>query len=308
MPSNEINKIPDNINICILLGVITSLCTLLWVASHTDYWSVAIISAFVFSFVANTSYSLMHEAVHKHFHSNGFINAIAGRFSAACFPTAFSLQRVFHLAHHKNNRSDHERFDYYAPHENRFIKSLQWYCILTGLYWFISPLVCILYFFTAELFRWRTIFGKKGEWFAKQTSAEEFLEALDTVPIYRARLDILSSFLVQLITIWALGISIFGWVICYGMFAINWSSLQYTDHAFSELDKKDGAWNLKVNPLTRFIFLNYHYHQVHHRDPSIPWNQLPQHVRENDPNPSFWDIYLEMWKGPKPLPTETQKT
>ena len=66
--------------------------------------------------------------------------------------------------------------------------------------------------------------------------------------------------------------------VCYAAFAINWSSLQYTDHAFSKLDVRDGAWNLRVNPSTRLLFLNYHHHLAHHRHPQVPWIHLGRFV------------------------------
>ncbi|MFZ2099458.1 MAG: fatty acid desaturase [Oricola sp.] len=296
--------IPGALNLAILTAMAAGMALLLWTASHAGNFIVVAASAIVFSFLGNTGYSLMHEAVHKHFHANGTVNEIAGRIAAAFFPTAFSLQRVFHLAHHRNNRTERERFDYYADGENRLIKRVQWYCILTGLYWLISPFFCVLYFLTAELLRWRDLFGARGAWFSKQTSAQEFLEALDAVPVWQARLDIATSAAIQALLAWGLDLSLSGWLACYAAFALNWSSLQYTDHAFSELDRHEGAWNLKVGPFSRALFLNYHYHLVHHRDPSIPWTGLPAHVRADDPNPRFWDIYWRMWRGPRPLPAE----
>lgn len=296
------SRIPGTLNLTIGAVVVVSAAALLWVASHTASWVVMILAAIVFSFVANTSYSLMHEAVHKHFHPNATINEWAGRILAGLFPTAFALQRVFHLAHHRNNRTEHERFDYYGPDDNKLLKFAQWYCILTGLYWVISPLACIAYFLFADFIRWKAIFQDKGGWFARQTSAQEFLEALETVPVWRGRMDILVSLAVQALLVWGLGLTLGGWAICYAAFAVNWSSLQYTDHAFSDLDRHEGAWNLKVGPLSRLVFLNYHYHLVHHRDPSISWIDLPGNARTSDPSPSFWSIYLQMWRGPRPLP------
>jgi len=263
---------------------------------------VTLIAGIAFSFVGNTFYSLMHEAVHRHFHRSAWVNEAAGRFAAGFFPTAFSLQRAFHLSHHRNNRSEHERFDYYAPHENRAIKFLQWYLILTGVYWVLPPLFCSVYFFAAEILNWRRLFGARGAWFARQTSAESFLGVLNSVPIWKARADTIVSLLIQVALFVVLDLSFAGWAICYALFAVNWSSLQYTDHAFSELDTKEGAWNLRVNPSIRLLFLNYHFHLVHHRDPSIPWIHLPKHASEADPSQSFWSIYLQMWRGPKPLP------
>ena len=102
--------------------------------------------------------------------------------------------------------------------------------------------------------------------------------------------------------IYLLDLNLAGWVLCYACFAVNWSSLQYTDHAFSPLDRHEGAWNLRVNPVVRLIFLNYHHHLAHHREPGRPWTELPHLVRPEDPNPTFWSIYLRMWAGPRRLP------
>ncbi|MGB8814402.1 MAG: fatty acid desaturase [Paracoccaceae bacterium] len=294
--------IPGRLNLAIMAAAIAGNALALWAASHSQNWAIIAAAALGFALLNNTLYALMHEAVHRHFHASPAINEAAAKLLAGFFPTAFALQRVFHLAHHANNRTEHERFDYYAPGDNRLIKFAQWYAILTGLYWIALPLFSVVYFFAADLIRWRHLFQGKGAWFAKQTSAQEFLEALDGAPIARVRLDIAIGVAVQLMLIWGLDLSLFGWAICYAAFAFAWSSLQYTDHAFSTLDPHEGAWNLAVSPLMRRIFLNYHYHLAHHRDPALPWTDLPAHVRPSDANPSFWSIYRQMWRGPRPLP------
>ena len=45
-------------------------------------------------------------------------------------------------------------------------------------------------------------------------------------------------------------------------------------------------------------------HLAHHRAPGMPWTGLPGLVRPEDPAPTFWSIYLTMWRGPRPLPTK----
>jgi fatty acid desaturase len=293
--------IPGRLNLLILAASLSGISACLWLASHTP-WPVALVAAVIFALLNNTNYALMHEAVHRHFHPVGWVNEAAGRVLAGVFPTAFALQRIFHLTHHANNRSEAERFDYYAPNENRLIKVLQWYSILTGLYWVALPAFAIVYFLTADLIGWRHLLSRRGEWFARQTSAREFLDSLGRVPIWRARVDIAIGIAVQLGLIWVLDVSLAGWFLCYAAFAFTWSSLQYTDHAFSPLNAEEGAWNLKVSPLVRRVFLNYHFHLAHHRDPSLPWTDLPGSVQAGDPSPSFWAIYLQMWRGPRPLP------
>ncbi len=134
--------VPARLNLALLVGCIVVTVSCLYLASHGGSLALRIGAAIAFSFINNTMFSLMHEAVHGVFHPNATINEAAGRIAAAFFPTAFSLQRAFHLAHHRNNRSDCERFDLYGPDENRFLKFAQWYCILTGLYWIASPVFC----------------------------------------------------------------------------------------------------------------------------------------------------------------------
>lgn len=303
----EPQGIPGALNLAVTTIAIAVAGAALWLASHGGHWVLILAAAVVFSFAGNTLYALMHEAVHRHFHKSAAINETAGRIIAGFFPTAFALQRVFHLAHHRNSRTEHERFDYYAPGENVFLKRVQWYMILTGVYWLGPPSFAVVYFFTADLFRWRHLFGDKSAWFAKQTSAQAFLDALEAVSITRVRADILIAVAAQAAMIWVLDLSLLGWIACYAAFAINWSSLQYTDHAFSPLDNTEGAWNLRVPRLVRGIFLNYHYHLVHHRNPALCWTDLPNHVRPDDPSPSFWAIYVQMWRGPRPLPDDAAK-
>lgn len=297
--------IPARLNLALLAGTIAVTATCLYLVSHSGSLPIVIAAAIAFSFFNNTMFSLMHEAVHGVLNPDPRLNDAAGRIAAAFFPTAFSLQRAFHLAHHRNNRSDSERFDYYGPHENRLLKFAQWYCILTGLYWIASPLFCVVYTLTAGIVPWTRLLAPDNR-FGQQTSAEPFLESLKSVRPMSARLDVALSAAIQAALFYLLDLSFAGWLICYACFAVNWSSLQYADHAFSRLDQHEGAWNLRVNPIVRLIFLNYHHHLAHHRAPGTPWTQLPRLVRPEDPSPTFWSVYLRMWAGPRPLPKKGQ--
>jgi hypothetical protein len=120
----------------------------------------------------------------------------------------------------------------------------------------------------------------------------------------RIRLEILFSILMQATIVRALDLSLAGWLACYAAFALNWSSLQYADHAWSVRDVHDGAWNLRVNGIVRYLFLNYHPHRAHHQHPSVPWLHLPKYVDVSEERPSFLRTYLRMWRGPRPWPGE----
>ena len=128
------------------------------------------------------------------------------------------------------------------------------------------------------------------------------IEHVERLPRGVVRLEILFSVLWQIALFRALHLTWAGWALCYAAFAVNWSSLQYSDHAWSPLDAVEGAWNLRVNRLVRLLFLNYHHHRAHHENPKAPWIHLPRLVDHREPRPSFLWIYLSMWRGPRPLP------
>lgn len=289
-------RIPGTLNIVLTLGVAAACSGSLWVASHGTRWQVAL-AALAFSFLGNTMFSLLHESVHGIAHRNRRTNEAIGRFAAAFFPTALSLQRVFHLGHHARNRTIEEQFDYIRPFDRPFLKRAQWYAILTGVYWIFVPLGGIAYLVWPSLFT-RSRFAAT----ATQTGASSMFAGLEQAPKTTIRLELLFTIAVQVLLFRLLDLSAIGWLLCYGAFAVNWSSLQYTDHAFSKLDVRDGAWNLRVNPLTRLLFLNYHHHLAHHRHPHVPWIHLGRYVDPSEERPSFWSIYLKMWRGPRPLP------
>ena len=293
--ADSIKPIPGTLNLILTILAAAACAACLWLASHGTLWQV-VAATIAFSFLNNTMFALLHESVHGIAHQDRRINEWIGRIGAAFFPTGLSLQRVFHLGHHARNRTDLEQFDYIRPTDRPWLKRAQWYAILTGVYWIFVPLGGIAYFFFPFLFRvGRTQVGT-------QTGATSMFAGLENASGVRIRLELLFSGAVQVALFLLLDLTAAGWLLCYAAFAVNWSSLQYTDHAFSKLDVRDGAWNLRVNPVTRLLFLNYHHHLAHHRHPHVPWIHLGTLVDPAEPRPSFWSSYWRMWRGPRPLP------
>jgi fatty acid desaturase len=293
--------IPGRLNIGLAFLSATTAAALLWLVSHTDNVLLRLTGAVAFSYANNTVFSLLHESVHGVFHASTRTNTLFGRWLAAFFPTSFTLQRFFHLGHHRRNRSAAERFDYIAPGENAFLKRVQWYGILTGLYWLLPPLSCLVYLVVPGAFMSRMLREQEADW-SRQSGTGAMLEHVERLPRGIVCLEILFGVLWQVAIFRALSLTWTGWALCYAAFAVNWSSLQYADHAWSPLDALQGAWNLRVNRLVRWLFLNYHHHRAHHENPKAPWIHLPRLVDQNEPRPSFLRIYLSMWRGPKPLP------
>ena len=305
--STGVHEIPGALNLALGAVVMSVNALLLYAASHTASWLWLAAAALAFSYTNNTVYSLLHECVHRKFHGDRNVNEWSGRILAAWFPTGFTFHRMCHLGHHRHNRTEVERFDYYTPDDNRVLKFLQWYGILTGLYWLMPPLGCLLVLIVPTPILLRLV-DSRGSKTAEHIGTDAILDGLAEASQSVMRLEILLTAIVQLALWRLLDLSLIGWAACYAVFAVNWSALQYADHAWSELDVRDGAWNLRVSRGVQYVFLNYHHHLAHHQHPDVPWVHLGKFVDFDAPRPSFLAIYLSMWRGPRPLPPQREQT
>lgn len=298
MSSSHSYRRPGLLNLVLTVLVSILNVTMLWFVSHRTGWAL-LPALLIFSYSNHTMYALLHEAVHGAFHSTRWVNDWAGRWCSAFFPTSYRLQRAFHLTHHRNNRTVSEQWDYLRPGDNRFLKLAQWYSILTGLYWFFIPAASLIYLFVPQILKLGVL---RESAMASQTSSDEYLGAVDKLDHRGARLDVLFTLAFQAGLFLVFDLTWTGWLLCYTAFAFNWSSLQYADHAFSPLDLKDGAWNLRTHPVLRAVLLNYPLHRAHHQHPNASWVELPELVDpEEEPQPSFLENWLRMWKGPESL-------
>ncbi len=270
----------------------------LYVAAHAETWVLCLAAVVFFSFSANTTFSLMHEAVHGFFCRSRICNQMAGCLAAVWFPTSFTVQSAFHMTHHRHNRDEFEQFDLLHNEDIVWLKYAQWYSIMTGLYWFITILGLLIYSVVPSLLRYGVLLHGRSQ-LAKQTSAINYLSALDKISSWRGRIEIAFTLSIQIALFNALDLNLKSWLLCYAAFAFNWSSLQYTDHAFSPLDVRNGAWNLRTSSFARWVFLNYHYHLAHHQNPTVPWFFLPRYVKSMTDSPSFYEVWIAAWKGPR---------
>jgi len=293
-------KIPEKTNLFLSIFSITMVMGSLYLFAHSESWWIKILAAFSFGLMNNTIFSLLHESTHGVLFTNRTWNNWGGRILAAFFPTSFTLQQAFHLGHHRRNRTDEEIFDQYYPHDNLWMKRAIIYMLLIGLYWPSSPFANLLFLFFPGIFEKKTF--RKND-LMKDSSFDSMLTVFDriTLPKNKIRGEILLSLSIQVLMFWFLDLTAMTWFVCYYTFAIFWSSLQYTDHAWSKRDIREGAWNLKVSKFTEMVYLNYHYHLVHHRHPNLPWIHLPKFVQATDARPSFWSIYFKLWRGPTPI-------
>jgi fatty acid desaturase len=299
---------PNTINIIILIYAAIVWGVLLSIASHTEKWWVVLICAFLFSFNNNTLFSLLHEGTHAVLHSDKKMNLWMGRMAAMFFPTGFTFQKICHLNHHRNNRTDSEMFEAYYPNDNKFIKSLQLYCILGGVYWMTVLMTWMAVLILPSLLKIK-MFKDKANKVVEHTGAQSYFGLFDNnKDINTIRLELVGTILFQVLIFKILNLSFWPVFICYYAFALNWGGLQYADHAYTPRDIRYGAWNLSVGPLSNLLYLNYHYHAVHHEYPHLPWIHLPKFYDENkSPKKSYWKIYFKLWQGPVPTTEPSPK-
>jgi fatty acid desaturase len=241
----------------------------------------------------------MHEAVHGVFSTSRQRNDLFGTLSAPAFPTSFTLQKIAHLGHHRRNRTDEELYDYCLPGQSRVARNFQLYVgNLMGFYWMCIPLSNLIYLVAPWLFTSSAFI--QGP--ARNLGFEPYAREIAAHSKLRIWLECLLALSYQIALWWLLDLTWQGWLMCYWAFALHWSALQYVDHAFSPRDVVNGAWNMKVLPLTRALSLNYHYHLAHHRHPQASWVRLPDLIDPADARPTFWRIYFKLWRGVQPAP------
>ena len=284
---------PGTLNVVIALVAYAAAGFFLWLATRGGTYLV--LSAVAYSFVGNTIFSLLHESVHGKFHSSNAVNDVFGCVSAAFFPTGFTFQRICHFGHHRRNRTDAEMFDYYYPGDSRLLKCYRLYSLLTGFYWLAIPIGCLLYL----LFPALATSAAVRERVVRPTGLGPMLADLKTAPTARTRMEITFTIAFQVLLVCSLKLSLLSWLCCYAAFALNWCSLQYTDHAWTVRDVKNGASNLKVNKAVQYIFLNYHHHLAHHQNPQVSWIRLHKFVDFTAARPGFLKTYLSLWRGPR---------
>ena len=293
---NQDITIPGTLNVIIALVAYSVAVLCLWGAARAENWWQYLIAAISFSYIGNTLFSLLHESVHRTFHSKRRVNDFFGMISAAFFPTGFTLQRAFHLGHHRRNRTDVEMFDMYYPSDSWLLKFLQMYTILLGFYWTSAPIAGLAYLFCPWLLNIPLL--RSDDPRVQRMSADAMLSGIENIDQIKARAELVFTLVLQFGIAWTLGLTFWKWLGCYWAFAINWGSLQYADHAWTKRDIRHGAWNLKVNPIVHWIFLHYHHHKAHHQNPQVPWIHLHKFVNKNEERPSHFAIWAKMWKGP----------
>jgi fatty acid desaturase len=287
-------RIPDRLNMLLVLFVLSSALLLLWLGGRAgDRLELLIPLGIVYSYLMLTNYALMHEAAHDKLHSNPRLSYLLGMLSSFFFPMSISLFRNTHAKHHIQNRSDDELFDAYSDEDSLIKKHLQWYAILLGIFW-IYPVLgsLVLAIFSPETVQKWFLDDKPGRAYSADFSRQE---------IHFMRLELVIFVIFIILIDYALGISPIVLLIYYACFAFNWSTRQFIEHAYTRRHFVEGALNLKHFSWMSRLLLHRELDLNHHRHPDVPWNYLPKLLAPDERQVHYIRQYFKLWSGPVPL-------
>lgn len=284
--------IPYRLNTALVAAVSLTACGLLWLGSWVDSWYAVLAIGILYSYLLLTNYALLHEASHHMLHPNSVANRALGTVAGLFFPCPFSMMETMHQGHHLRNRTDHEMFDLYYPTDSRFVRFIQWYGILCGLFWPWVPIGAVLFAFCPAVLRTRV--------FQKARSSNYLLGDVRDSEIRQIRREVLLTIGFFALLFWLLDLKWQHVLLMYACFAFNWSTRQYIAHAFTKRDVIEGAYNLRHNRIMSWILMNGQWDLNHHRRPDVSWYYLPQVSRAGDaPRISYVRQYWRMWRGPQ---------
>jgi fatty acid desaturase len=296
-------SIPDRLNGVLVVLVSSLAIALLWLGSHLESWPATLGVGVVFSYTLLTNYALLHEAAHGNLNSNPRVNHVLGVVTGMLFPIPFSMFRVTHQGHHLRNRTDHEMFDLYYSWDNRFVRYIQWYGILCGLFWPWVPIGALLFAICPSVLR--------APVFQRARSSSYLLGDIRGAEIRAIRVEVVLILGWFALLFWLLQLRWQSVLILYACFSFNWSTRQYVGHAFSRRDVIEGAWNLRHNRVMTWLLLHGEWDLNHHRHPEVSWYHLPRLSPADEPRISYLWQYARQWLGPRlnsePAPESLQR-
>lgn len=287
-------SIPDTLN-AVLVAVVSALSIfMLWLGSNTEMpFAWLLISGVIYSYIQLTNYALMHEAAHDKLHSRATVNYLLGAINGFFFPMSFTMFHNTHTKHHVQNRSDDELFDAYGPGDSIIKKYAQWYGILTGGFWFYPVVGSVaLTVFSPETVQKWFLDDRPGRAYSGNFSKEE-------VRYIRIELLVFVLFVSTLFIL--LNLNAYVLLVYYACFAVNWSTRQFIEHAYTKRHFIEGSLNLKHFKWMSKLLLHRELDLNHHRHPSVPWIHLPKLLNPGEKQIHYIRQYLRLWAGPVPL-------
>ncbi len=222
-----------------------------------------------FFFMHSIQWGLIHEAIHKHLHSNNKMNENGGRMLSILMGVSFHILRFGHLMHHKLNRNWQSEF---VTKNSAKEKASYYFNLLGGLYIteFLSSMLVALLPRKAFLY----LANKKDLIDNPDVfpAGERFFYVKNNVKY--ARTDFAITAIIHIAAFFAYSGFIWLFAAYLASRAVMISFIDNLYHYGTATDK--AGKNLFLPKWAAALLLNSNYHETHHLSPNVPWIELPQ--------------------------------
>ncbi|HYH99565.1 fatty acid desaturase [Hyalangium sp.] len=296
----DFRSIPNRLNTLLTVSVFSALVGLLVLGAHVESgWALGLCVA-VFAVLFQTQFALLHEASHLKLHSDPVWNRWLGVLGGLLFPISSSMLSITHWSHHLKNRSDQEMFDLYYPHQSRVARTIGWYLMLVGFWYWIIPPFLLLLLVAPGVFR-------------RMSERLHIAEAIFRHPeisVGRIRGELLLCALAVTGVCVLSGLSVARLAIFYAAAGAIWSGVNYLEHSYAPRDVLKGAFNLQAPWPYGWLNLHRELDLNHHAYPEVSWIHLPALSPKDEYHRSYLRHYFRQWTtgpaltlgpGPKPL-------
>ncbi|WP_224242851.1 fatty acid desaturase family protein [Hyalangium gracile] len=296
----DFRRIPHRLNTLLTLGIVAALVGLLFVGARVESgWALAL-CVVAFALLFQTQFALLHEASHLKLHPDPTWNRWLGVLCGLLFPISASMLSITHWSHHLKNRSDQEMFDLYYPHQSRLGRTIAWYLMLVGFWYWIIPPFLLLLLVAPGVFR-------------RMSERLHIAEAIfrhETITVGRIRAELLLCVLAISGVCVLSGLSGARLVLFYAVAAAIWSGTNYLEHSYSPRDVLSGAFNLQAPWPYGWLNLHRELDLNHHHYPDVSWIHLPALSPPGEQRRSYLLHYARQWAtgpmlthepGPEPL-------
>ena len=253
-----------------------------------------------------TFWSLIHEAIHGHLLADKRRSDRLGRFLGLLFGSPFQLLRLGHLMHHRFNRTPINRADVHVTLPRPSLKERVWYYfnLLGGLYFF--ELAAAVFAQLPDRSYRYLVFLTFGH---AAPDGRTMMRAAERQLNQEPGRTIMRVDGLVIIALFGTSFWLYGqhwWMLALALWGRGFM-ISFFDNAYhygNTLEDVQAGYNLRLPLLVERAFLNFNLHEVHHRDPNLPWSGLPARFAADGDryHIGYLDAALRQLGGPTPEP------
>jgi fatty acid desaturase len=231
-------------------------------------WWAIIIAPFAWLNIVH--WGMIHEAIHKLLLTDAKANEYGGRLLGILMGTSFHVLRFGHLMHHQMNRHWQNE---YACKRGWLARLDYYYTLFAGLY--ISEVMASL---TMAILPRRAFMALVRRTFLQHK--EDAAVAGERFIYVRGNIRAVRTDMALVVLLYGAAFYYYGvyWPVLAGFMGLRMAVISFMDniyHYATPLDNSKPGKELALPAPMSLLLLHGNYHETHHRNPDVPWTQLP---------------------------------